>query len=133
MTQIRAALSDPYCPERELGQGGEVMLATRRSARVLAFCLLLAAPVAAQEDPVIAELDAFWAEVARTVVGGDHAGHDKSGVGRAPMIRRDREGSRRTTATARRKPRRRGPDRRILDSAVRNSIFPLWASLQRVQ
>lgn len=41
---------------------------------VLAVAFLIAAPLAAQNDPVRAELDAFWAEVARTVAEGDFEG-----------------------------------------------------------
>jgi hypothetical protein len=37
----------------------------------LAVLLLLAAPLAAQVDSVTLELDAFWAEVSRTVAEGD--------------------------------------------------------------
>lgn len=36
--------------------------------------LAVASPAAGQSDPVIAELDAFWAEVARTVSAGDAEG-----------------------------------------------------------
>ncbi|MDZ4260012.1 MAG: hypothetical protein U0974_00120 [Gemmatimonadales bacterium] len=41
---------------------------------LLAISLLVASPLAAQDDPVIAELDAFWAEVSRTVAEGDFEG-----------------------------------------------------------
>lgn len=41
---------------------------------MLATSLLVAGPLAAQDDPILAELDAFWAEVARTVAEGDFEG-----------------------------------------------------------
>ncbi len=40
----------------------------------LVLVLALTAPAAAQTDSIIAELDAFWAEVSRTVAEGDDVG-----------------------------------------------------------
>jgi len=54
---------------------GTYIMFTRRGYRcLLAASLLVAAPLAAQDDPVTAELDAFWAEVSRTVAEGDFEG-----------------------------------------------------------
>lgn len=54
---------------------GMCSMFTRRVYRfLLAVSLLVAPPLAAQNDPVLAELDAFWAEVARTVAEGDFEG-----------------------------------------------------------
>jgi hypothetical protein len=50
------------------------MLTRRINHCLLAGSLLVASPLAAQDDPIIAELDAFWAEVARTVAEGDFEG-----------------------------------------------------------
>jgi ketosteroid isomerase-like protein len=50
------------------------MLMRRINHCLLAVSLLVASPLAGQDDPVIAELDAFWAEVARTVAEGDFEG-----------------------------------------------------------